>query len=126
MMEVNIPRIDPDFASRDALIDHIYLLENLLSDAAPRDHIRLQVLGLSPQQAVILSMLMTGRLCTKAHLRNGAAQWNDEIEEKIVVVQMHRLKKVIARFGASVQTVWGVGYRMTRDNIDLVERAVQA
>lgn len=110
---MKIPRIDVDTASREKLIAHIDELTWRLEDASPRfadvtDSRR--IFGMTAQEALVFGALLSGRLCTPAHLRNVAARWNDEINDRISFVLVCRIRRKIKAFGASITTVWGQGF----------------
>jgi two-component system cell cycle response regulator CtrA len=86
-------------------------------------------LGLTPTEARLFGLLVSREQATKAQMlaaieKPGA---DDAPEIKIVDVLVCKVRKKIALFGLSIETVWGHGYRMpplSRERAKaLIERA---
>lgn len=106
-----VARLDAVEDENDMLRSRIAQLEELLgfSVKAPI------VLGLTGSEAAVFGVLMAREVITKDHVmaalyRNSA---KDEAEIKIVDVHVCKIRKKLKRFKIDIETVWGVGYRMT-------------
>lgn len=77
---------------------------------------------LSSRELAILEMLMRrhGRVVPKKILENNLFSMSDEVGSNAVEVYVHRLRKHLGQFGASVQihTLRGVGYMITATDED--------
>ncbi len=71
--------------------------------------------GLTPQQVRMLSILLVQERVSNATLFE-VAQSDAEDADKLVKVQMHKLKRKLGALGLEVETIWGFGYRIPREN----------
>ena len=81
--------------------------------------------GLSPQCAFIVSLLWSvrGRSLTRYFILEnmpGRLFDREAIDEKIIDVQMCRIRRVIPK--AFLRTIWGRGYCLTNEGIDYIDR----
>lgn len=126
---LEIPRIDVDTASREKLIAHIDELEFILDDLLPKEEATdalAGAFGLSPQQALILAELASGRPVRKDRLcivigreDDAGLGWMNPIS-----VRVHHLRKRVERFGIKINVVWGVGYQLDASSVDLVRSII--
>lgn len=70
--------------------------------------------NLTPGEAKVFAMLLKrrGMTCSKEALLT-ACSLNDEAEIKMVDVRICTLRRKLARAEYNIETVWGVGYRLT-------------
>lgn len=72
--------------------------------------------GLTATEAHILNVLMRRAQVAKASLFE--ALYGDRIaapEPKVLDVMVHKLRRKIGQRGIQIETIWGVGYRLTPD-----------
>lgn len=109
----------------DALTDRVVELEHLLGvrhDAADIEKVR-KALGLRDGAARLLLCLYAarGRLVTNYHLADALPpidHGRDRQEDVLVKVLICSIRKAIG--AASIQTVWGSGYRLTPEGLATV------
>lgn len=70
---------------------------------------------LTGKEGRIVGALMARETCTKVQLMAALYQpgVDDEPEIKIIDVFVCKVRKKLRPFGINIETVWGVGYRMT-------------
>lgn len=110
---------DPEVASIDQLIDHVYLLHDRLAATEGRDEgnelARLQVrFQISTTQAQILRYLAIRKICRNENLME--MLYGDRIDQPGIVaikVQIHKLRRNTALCRVRIETVWGQGYTLT-------------
>jgi DNA-binding response OmpR family regulator len=80
-----------------------------------------EVLGLSRAEAAILSMLVAGVETTGALLASYAKALScGYTQDKTLKVQMCRVRRALSAVGVSVETLRGIGYRLSAENRDKV------
>lgn len=100
-----------------AYIDDLeFAVERLGAALAPADATATfrRVFHLSPTQARLLSTLADGRDWTKASLHDALYGYiaGDAPEIKILDVLVTNIRARLAPFGLSIETIWGVGFRL--------------
>lgn len=84
--------------------------------------------GLTAHEARVIGVLLTRELATKeaimAALYSGRAV--DAAEPKIVDVFVCKARKKLAPFGIEIETVWGQGYRIRREQRDVLVADLKA
>lgn len=99
------------------LRDRIEELEGILGVGKDDVTAYRQLLGISPDQAKVLGLLMKRTVTvTRASISTvlyGARPDCDIPADKIIDVLVCKLRKAIAASGASIRTDWGNGYSMT-------------
>lgn len=125
---IEIPRIDVELASREALVNHILDLEFLLSSAVPSEVNVVRIrrrLRIKPTEARIISALLTGRVCTNEYLRT-VAGISEEIDDVrgAIAVRIHFIRKAIEKTGAKIANVYGTGFVMEPSDIKLIKEAI--
>lgn len=102
-------------AENETLRGRILMLEEILG-------MRLEVpleFGLTPQETKLFGFLLQRDLITKEAamvvLYGGRPDGDDAVELQIVDVFVCKIRGKLKRFGISIETVWGQGYRLTAE-----------
>ena len=103
----------------------VQVLENELEVFRERDRLVTDVvdigyrvyLRLTGKEALILTCLMLHESCTKSKIMHfvygGRLDADADIGPKIVDVFVHRLRQKLKKHGIEIETIRGVGYRLT-------------
>lgn len=79
--------------------------------------------GLTPSEAKVLSLLLVRDIATKGQIMTAIMSdrgADAEPEMKIVDVYVCKIRNKVRPFGISIETVWGRGYTMSRENKEKV------
>lgn len=77
---------------------------------------------ITPAEASILSLLLTQDVCSKSALYHCYAHRKEDVvnsdmpDLKVIDVYICRLRKKLAPLGLTIETIWGQGYRIPREN----------
>lgn len=125
-----IPRIDLDSASRDRLIGHIDVLEDMLQTLLPAEseteRTKMRSLGLTHAEGRILGCLANGRIWTRQQIRTASWQWGDEYETKSVDVFIHRLRTKLRHHGIEIRNDRGVGFYVEPESLAKLQAVLAA
>ncbi len=118
--------------SRAALIanyfDAVHLCEELTNGGDGKIEKIRQAFKISEGRAVIVSMLLTGRLCSKSQLHMALGSY-ETTDEKIITIYVSYLRDVFHGTGITIETIWGAGYKMSAPAIqkakDILDGAAQ-
>jgi len=93
-------------------------IEQLTAHLTGRALVRLPPnFGFTPQQEVILTMLLTRPLVTRDQLMAGVYGFDDDAPDpKIMDVQICKMRSRLEELGAEVQTSWGRGWYFSSDD----------
>lgn len=111
-----MPQLDDEYVKaieveNEQLRERVWQLEEICGMAlnAPLE------LGLTPNEARLFGLLYKSELVTKAGAMVAlySDRPNEEPEIKIIDVFICKVRKKIERFGIEIETIWGLGYRMS-------------
>ncbi len=107
------------------LRERVAQLEDLLNLEAPWTGL----LGLTPAEGVVLTLLMRRDIVSKAQmmaaLYAGRPDGGEEVGVKITDVFICKLRRKLKGFGVSIDTVWAIGWRMKQADKDAVNALAQ-
>ncbi|MDA5194414.1 response regulator [Govanella unica] len=74
-------------------------------------------LKLTPREFILLELIMrkSGQIVHKSDLIDRFSDWDNELGENAIEVSIFRLRKKLAPYGITIQTIRGAGYLMERD-----------
>ncbi len=75
---------------------------------------------LTKHEGKVLAALHSGRTLTKGQILSAVYGGIDEPFEKIIDVFVCRLRRKLADTPILIETVWGQGYRLTPESVDLL------
>lgn len=110
-----VARLTGDLAERDETIRQ--LREQLFGD---EHRLPTWLPPLTKHEAKVLAALHSGRVLTKGHILSAVYGGVDEPMEKIIDVFVCRLRRKLADTPILIETIWGHGYRLTPESIDLL------
>ena len=108
----------------DVLKDRIRLLESELGADTPVP----LVFRLTPSETRILGLLMARPMATHdavATILYGHRVSDDEVPDgNVAKVLVHKMRKKLGPFGVEIETVWGLGWRMSAEGKEMIRRLV--
>lgn len=120
-----IPKIDLDTASRDRLVGHIDVLEDIIQTLLPiesdAERSRMRALGLTRAEGRMLACLANGRTWSRQQMRTASWQHGDEYETKTVDVLVHKIRKKLRHHGIEIRNDWGSGFYMDPESISKLQ-----
>ena len=76
-----------------------------------------------PQVIKLVMVLMSGRLMNSEQLTSQIS--GSDAGKKIAEVALCKARKILARFGGEIETIWGQGWRMPKTTIHMIEREIE-
>jgi len=108
-------------------IDELEAENRWLRDALDRKDGRFRSLGVTPKERIILCRIFDSANNPVPHesLITAADLSENEYAENAVKVFIHRLRKKLAKAGAEIKCVWGVGYLIPPSSRAVLSEIVQ-